>query len=90
MNKNDVISLKLTTGEEAIGRYDSETDGLITLSKPMSFVAGPQGLGLGPFMFSLSKDSTVTINKATIIAIVKTDDIIKKEYIKQTSGLVMV
>jgi len=56
----------------------------------MSFVAGPQGLGLGPFMFSLSKDSVVTINKTTIIAIVKTDDLIKKEYIKQTSGLVMV
>ena len=89
MNKNDVISVKLTTGEEAVGRFDSETDDMITLSKPMSFVHGPQGLGLGPFMFSLSKNSEVTINKATVIAIVKTDDLIKKEYIKQTSGLVV-
>jgi hypothetical protein len=89
MNKNDVISIKLTTGEEAIGRFDSETDGTITLNRPMSFVAGPQGLGLGPFMFSLSKNSVVTVNKSTIIATVKTDELIMKEYIKQTSGLVV-
>ena len=89
MNKNEVISIKLTTGEEAIGRFDSETYSTLTLVKPMSFVAGPQGLGLGPFMFSLAKNSTVTINKASIIATVKTDDLIMKEYVKQTSGLVV-
>lgn len=89
MNVNDIISLKLTTGEEALGRFASETDDTITLKKAMSFVAGPQGLGLGPFMFSLSKNADVTINKSTVIAVVKTEDLIAKEYIKQTSGLVV-
>lgn len=89
MNTNDIISLKLTTGEEALGRFAQETDDTITLKKPMSFVAGPQGLGLGPFMFSLSKNADATINKSTVISIVKTDDLIAKEYIKQTSGLVV-
>jgi hypothetical protein len=89
MNQNDIISLKLTTGEEALGRLDNETNDTITLKKPMSFVAGPQGLGLGPFMFSLSKNSEAIINKNTVIAVVKTDELIAKEYIKQTSGLVV-
>jgi hypothetical protein len=89
MNKNDIVSLKLTTGEEALGRFESETESSIVLKKAMSFIAGPQGLGLGPFMFSLNKDSTVSINKSTVIAIVKTDDMIAKEYVKQTSGLVI-
>lgn len=89
MNINDIISFKLTTGEEALGRFAYETDNAITIKKAMSFVAGPQGLGLGPFMFSLSKNDDVTINKSTVIAIVKTDDMIAKEYIKQTSGLVV-
>ena len=89
MKPNDVISLKLTTGEEAVGRFVSETDSVLTLKKPVSFIHGPQGLGLGPFMFSLGKNADVTINKSAIVAVVATEDAISKEYIKQTSGLVV-
>ena len=86
----DIISIKLTTGEETIGRLKETTDDSIVLTKPMSFTVGQQGIGLGPFMFSLGRNTAdVSVNKNNIIAMVKTDDLIAKEYIKQTSGLVV-
>lgn len=89
MNKNDVVSLKLTTGEEVIGRFDSENDSIIILNKPLSFVMAEQGLSLGPFMISANKDDKITISKLTVIAIIKTNELIAKQYLKQSTGLVL-
>jgi hypothetical protein len=89
MNKNDVISLKLATGEEVIGRYESENNAYISLKKPLAFIMGAQGIGLGPFMISADKDATIEINKSSMVSIVQAEASIAKQYLKQTTGLML-
>ena len=42
----DTVSFKLSSGEELVGRLESENDKSYTLNKPMVIIAQQQGLGL--------------------------------------------
>lgn len=84
---NDTITLKTLTGEEIIARYVEETETTITVSKPMVLMASQQGIGLGPFAFSVSPDKNYKLNKGTLVFIHATDDEIGKQYIESTSDI---
>lgn len=85
----DVVSLKINSGEEVIGRLESEDESYTTLTKPQAFMMGPQGLGLVPFMFSAPETASIPIRTSAINTIVKTVDQVAKQYLKQTTGLVL-
>jgi len=85
----DIVSLKLSTSEEVIARFESETDETILLNKPMSFMMGPNGVGLVPFFFSAPKDFKVTISKANIICMIIPDENVAKQYQRQTSSVIV-
>jgi len=87
----DIISLKVTSGEEIICKLVEETDNVLIVSKPFALVPGGQGgLGMMPWILSINPDTKVTINKNTIMLNQKTDDGISKQYLEQTTGLTMV
>jgi hypothetical protein len=89
----DTVSLKLISGEEVVGRIGDPNDaanGTIILTKPMTFIMGPQGLGMVPYMFSAPQDAKIKIKESAIVAILKTDDQVNKQYIAQTTGLSLV
>ena len=83
----DTVSLKLNSGEEVIARLEEETDSQLTLHKPMMLVANQQGLGLGPFMFSVSPDSKFKINRHSVLCVVKTEKELASQYTQQTTGI---
>ena len=85
----DIVSLKLSTSEEVIARFESETDETILLNKPMSFMMGPNGVGLVPFFFSAPKDFKVTISKANVICMITPDENVAKQYQRQTSSVIV-
>lgn len=85
----DTVSLKLTGGEEVVGRFDSENADGVTLSKPMMLIMQGQGLGLGPFMFSASHDSKFTLKSSAITCIVKTEKDLAKQYVSSTTGIAL-
>ena len=87
---NDTVSLKLISGEEVVARLADMTEGYFTLSKPMTFIMGPQGLGMVPYMFSASQDAKVKIKESAVVAIVKTEEQVNKQYLQQTTGLTLV
>ena len=86
----DTVSLKLISGEEVVGRVGDPTQDVVVLTKPMTFIMGPQGLGMVPYMFSAPLDAKIKIKESAIVAIVKTDDQINKQYIQQTTSLSLV
>ena len=88
--KGDTISLKLSSGEEILGRLDSETDQNITLHKPMVLIAQEKGLGLAPFMFSVSPDGKFVMKANAVSCVAKTESEISKQYMAQTSGIALV
>ena len=62
----DTISLKLSTGEEVVGRLDAESSESYTVKKPMVLIANEKGLGLAPFMYSVNPDGKFVFNANTV------------------------
>ena len=83
----DTVSLKLTSGEEIVARLDEETATQVVIHKPMVLIAGQQGLGLAPFMFSVSADAKFKINNQSVTCIAKTEAELAKQYTSQTTGI---
>lgn len=85
----DTVTLKLISGEEVVGRVGEPTEGLVVLTKPMTFIMGPQGLGMVPYMFSAPQDAKIKIKETAVVAITKTDENVNKQYIAQTTSLTL-
>ena len=86
----DNVSFKLSSGEEIIGRLDAEDSKGYTVHKPMVLIAQQQGLGLAPFMFSVSPDAKFVLQATAVSCIAKTEAEIGKQYTSQTSGIQLV
>lgn len=87
--KNDVVTLKILTGEELIATYDSETDSVVSVHKPATLAQGPQGMGIIPWMMSAKADK-IELNKNTVIAMAPTDTEIAKAYSQATTDIQLV
>lgn len=84
---NDVVSIKLTSGEEIVARLVEESTNTVTLSKPLSLTATQTGIGLAPFMFTIDQDSKIKVNNTAIIAITKTQKETASQYLESTTGI---
>ena len=84
----DTVSFKLNSGEELVSRLDSEDTSSYTLRKPMVLIAQKEGLGLAPYMYSVSPDAKFNILANTVSCISKTESEIAKQYVATTSGIV--
>jgi len=85
---NDVVSIKLSSGEELVGKLVEEGPEVVTLAKPLMLSMTQKGMGLAPYMFTVNPESTIKFNDKNIITIVKTMDTMAKQYIQSTTGLV--
>lgn len=86
--KGDTISLKLASGEEIVGNFNQRVTGGYELIKPMVLIANEKGLGLAPFMFSVSPDTKFTFNGDSVTCVGKTEGEIAKQYVATTTGIV--
>ncbi len=87
---NDTVTIKTSGGDEVVARFVEESEKTITVTKPLALMATPQGIGLGPWTFTVDPQSKIKINKSTIVFVHKTEDSMAKQYITSTSGLSMV
>jgi len=46
----DVITIKLTSGEELVGKFEADDDKTIKVNKPLTLVASEKGIGLQQFL----------------------------------------
>ena len=83
----EIVSFKLSSGEEILGRLEDESDKVFTVHKPMVLIMGQQGLGLAPYMFSVSPDAKFKIQAGSVSCVAKTQDEIAKQYTAQTTGI---
>jgi hypothetical protein len=86
----DTVSFKMSSGEEIVARLEEENDKSFTLKKPMVLIAQQQGLGLAPFMFSVSPDAKFVLQSNAVSCVAKTEAEIAKQYTSQTSGITLV
>ena len=87
---NDTVTIKTLAGEEIVARFVQENDKAVTVQKPLALMASGQGIGLGPFTFTVNPDSKIALNKNAILFVHKTDAEMAKQYVQSTSGITMV
>jgi len=86
---NDIVTLKILGGDEVVGRLTSIEGGNVTINKPHAVMMGQQGFGLVPYIMTAGPDVKVEFKPEHIFSVVKTFEGVAKEYIKQTSGIVV-
>ena len=91
IKKGDVVSLRLSTGEELVGMLsvdELDSKGFVEIEKPMIIGRTPDGgFGLMPFMITTNSTKT-TLTKTHIMAMLKTSDDIAKTYTQQVSDII--
>lgn len=83
----EVITLKLTSGEELVAKLSEETDAYYKLSKPMVIGMGQQGPGLMPYLFTVAPDADVRLLKTTVTVAEPTDQTFAKQFLESTTGI---
>lgn len=86
----EVITLKLTSGEEIVAKLSEETDAYYKLSRPMVIGMGPNGPGLMPYLFTIHPDKEVKLSKNTVTVAEATDASFAKQFLETTSGIKLV
>lgn len=83
----EVITVKLTSGEEIVAKLSDETPTHYKLSRPMVIGMGQQGPGLMPYLFTINPDKIIGLLKSTVTVAEATDEIFAKQFLEQTSGI---
>ena len=86
----EVVTLKLTSGEELVAKLSEETDAYYKLSRPMVIGMGQQGPGLMPYLFTVHPDKDVKLSKLTVTVAEATDETFAKQFLETTSGIKLV
>lgn len=86
----EVITLKLTSGEEIVAKLVEETDKYYKLSKPMVIGMGQKGPGLMPYLFTVHPDKEVKLFKSTVTLAEATDETFAKQFLESISGIKLV
>jgi hypothetical protein len=89
--KGDVATIKLSTGEELVARFDVDTGGELRVVKPTVLTLNPQngGVMLIPWLMSIDAHSSdpVVISKSQVVAIGKPIKKLSDSYLESTTGL---
>lgn len=89
---NDVVTIKLSSGEELIAKLVEESDQTLSVTRPLVFTLNPQNgqAVLIPWLMSVNpKDqTTIGISKNLVITITKPVKEISDNYTQATTGIV--
>jgi hypothetical protein len=83
----DTVTIKTTAGEEIVARLVEETPTSIKVHKPLVVMVTAQGLGLGPFAFTVKQDSDIMLRQSAVLMMAKTEKDMASQYVQSTTGL---
>lgn len=84
---DEVVTLRLTTGEEVMARFVEETDLTFKVSRPMVLMAGPQGAMLTQMAMTLELNTEVEFQKSHVVIHGRTREEAADSYIQATTGI---
>lgn len=88
--EHDVVTLKTISGDEVVAKVVEVQDNHgYLVAKPHGVMMSKDGFGLVPWILTVGPDEKIFINWSAVASISKTHDAVRKEYIKQTSGLIV-
>ena len=84
---NEVITLKLTSGEELVAKLVQDTDMYYKLSHPQVIGHGPKGPGLMPYLFTVNPEKEIKLLKSTVTVAEATDKQFADQFIQATTSI---
>jgi hypothetical protein len=87
VSAGEVITLKLTSGEEIVAKLVEETDSYFKVSRPLVIGHTAQGPGLMPYLFTVNPDKEIKILKPTVVVSEASDKVFADQYIQGTTGI---
>jgi hypothetical protein len=90
VTEGEVITLKLTSGEELVAKLVEDGAAYYKLSRPMVIGMGQQGPGLMPYLFTVHPDKEIKLSKSTVTVAEATDETFAKQFLETTSGIKLV
>lgn len=88
--ENSIVSFKLVSGDEMVALVVQDRTDCFVLSKPLTVVPTPNGIGLAPSMMSINVDDNIQLPKAYVIISNPTVDQVADYYRKATTGVEVV
>jgi len=89
--KGDVITIKLSTGEELVARFDADTGSELKVVKPTVLTLNPQDgqAMLIPWLMSIDTNSSdpIIIGKQQIVAVSRPHKPLADGYMQSTTGI---
>ena len=86
----EVVTLKLTSGEELVAKLVEDQIMHYRLSHPMVIAMSPNGPALMPYLFTVNPSKEVRIAKGVVAVVEATDKSFADQFIQQTTGIAMV
>ena len=86
-NQNDILSLKMQSGEEIICKFISQTADEYLIERPLALVMTQKGLGFAPWVQTSEEKAHMTISKDKVFTVVPTVKEAKDQYITATTGI---
>lgn len=90
VSEGEVITLKLTSGEELVAKLVEDGPVYYRLSRPMVIGMGQQGPGLMPYLFTIHPDKEIKLAKGTVTVAEATDEAFAKQFLESTTGIKLV
>ena len=86
----EVVTIKLTSGEEIVAKLVEETATHYKLNRPMVIGMGPNGPGLMPYLFTVHPEKEIKLSKITVVLVEATDKNFADQFIQSTTGIKLV
>ena len=87
--EGEVVTLKLTSGEELVAKLVEDGPMHYKLKNPQVIGMGPKGPGLMPYLFTVSTDREIKLAKATVTVAEPTDKQFADQFIESTTGIAL-
>jgi hypothetical protein len=88
--EGEVVTFKLTSGEELVAKLVEDGAAYYKLSRPMVIGMGQHGPGLMPYLFTVNPDKDVKLNKSVVAMAEATDKQFADQFIQSTTGIKLV
>jgi hypothetical protein len=88
VSAGDVVTIKLTSGEELIANLVEETDKYIKVSRPRVLASTQGGIGMAPYLFTVDPDKVIKISAATVVVLEPTEKESASSYTKATTSII--
>lgn len=90
VSEGEIITFKLTSGEELVAKLVKDNGLSYRLSRPMVIGMGPSGPALMPYLFTVHPDQEVSLVKGVVAMAEPTDKPFANQFLEYTSGIKLI